>query len=73
MKNYLDEIIYGNPTDDFLPYLRQGGYDFIFEDLKDYPHTSNSSEAAKDEIRALIEYQNLPQKQDADMIARYIE
>lgn len=73
MKNYLDEIIYGNPTDDFLPYLRKGGSDYIFEDLKDYPYPSNSSEAAKDEIRALIEYQNLPEQQNEELVGRYIE
>jgi hypothetical protein len=73
MKNYLDEIIYGNPTDDFLPYLRKGGYDYVYEELKEYPFPPNSSESAKDELRMLLDYQNLPEQQDEKLVARYID
>jgi len=37
MKPWLDEVTYGNPNDELLPYLEKGEFDFVFESLKNTP------------------------------------
>lgn len=73
MSPWINNVTYGNPVDEFLPYLKQGPYQSVYEDLKAYPFPPNDSEATQDELRELIAYQNLPEQQDEEIIARYME
>lgn len=73
MNQWINNVTYGNPVDEFLPYLKSGAYESVYESLKDYPFAPNDSEATQDELRELIAYQNLPEQQDENIIARYID
>lgn len=72
MSNWVNFITYGNPSDDILPYLNKGEFDFVYEQLKDYPFPENASETTKDEIRELIQYQNSPEQRNTEIIERFI-
>jgi len=72
MSPWINNVTYGNPVDEFLPYLKNGAYQSVYESLKDYPFATNDSEATQDELRELINYQNLPEQQDENLVARYI-
>jgi hypothetical protein len=72
MSPWINNVTYGNPVDEFLPYLKNGAYQSIYEQLKEYPFPPNDSEATQDELRELIAYQNMPEQQDEKIIARYM-
>lgn len=72
MNLWINNVTYGNPVDEFLPYLKSGAYQSIYEELKEYPFAPNDSEATQDELRELIAYQNTPEQQDENIVARYI-
>jgi hypothetical protein len=73
MKPWVNEITYGNPTDNFLPYLQKGEFDFVFEGLKNYPFPQNGSDTTKDEIRELISFQNSPEQKDEEIMTRFLK
>lgn len=72
MKNWLNQVTYGNATDNLLPYLQKGDFDFLFDQLKGYPFPENNSDAAQDEIRELLKYQNSAEQQNEEIITRFI-
>jgi hypothetical protein len=73
MKSWLDEVTYGNPNDIYLPYLKKGGeFESLYEEFKNFPFPSNSSETTKDEIRELLHYQNSESQQNEKIVTRYI-
>ena len=72
MSPWLNNVTYGNPVDEFLPYLKTGAYQSVYEQLKDNPFPPNDSEATQDELRELIAYQNLPEQKDEKIISRYM-
>jgi hypothetical protein len=72
MNPWLNNVTYGNPVDEFLPYLKTGAYQSVYEQLKDNPFPPNDSEATQDELRELIAYQNLPEQKDEKIISRYM-
>ena len=72
MNPWINNVTYGNPVDEFLPYLKNGAYQSVYESLKDYPFSPNDSEATQDELRELIAYQNTPEQQDEKLLGRYI-
>ena len=71
MKPWLDEVTYGNPNDELLPYLEKGEFDFVFESLKKYPFPKNTSETTRDEMRELISIQNSPEQKNEEIMSRY--
>ncbi len=73
MKSWVNEVQYGNPTDNFLPYLEKGEFDFLVEPLKNYAFPENDSDATRDEMRELIAFQNSPEQQDEDIMSRFIK
>jgi hypothetical protein len=72
MSPWLNNVTYGNPVDEILPYLNAGSYQSVYEQLKDNPFPPNDSEATQDELRELIAYQNLPEQKDEKIISRYM-
>jgi hypothetical protein len=72
MKPWIDEVTYGNPNDELLPYLNKGEFDFVFESLKNYNPPKNGSEATRDELRELIAFQNAPEQKDEEIMSRFI-
>ena len=54
MKPWVNELEYGNPTDNYLPYLEKGEFDFLTEELQKYAFPENDSDATRDEMRELI-------------------
>ena len=72
MSPWVNNVTYGNPVDEFLPYLKAGAYQSVYEQLKEYPFPPNDSEATQDELRELIAYQNLPEQQDEKILSRYM-
>jgi hypothetical protein len=73
MSPWLREVTYGNPNDIYLPYLKDdGGYDFLYESLKDNPFPPNDSEATKDEIRELLNYQNSDIQKHENIVFRFM-
>ena len=73
MKDWLDNVTYGNPVDKFLPYMRAGVYDFLLPELKQYPFPSNSCEMTQDELRLLIELQNSEEQKNPTISSRYLD
>ena len=72
MKPWVNELEYGNPTDNYLPYLEKGEFDFLTEELQKYAFPENDSDATRDEMRELISFQNAPEQQDAEIMSRYL-
>lgn len=72
MKPWIDEVTYGNPNDELLPYLSKGEFDSVFESLKTYYPPKNASDTVKDEIRELISIQNSPEQKDEEIMSRYL-
>jgi hypothetical protein len=72
MKPWLDEVTYGNPNDELLPYLEKGEFDFVYESLKKYPFPKNTSETTRDEMRELISIQNAPEQKNEEIMSRYL-
>lgn len=72
MNQWLDNITYGNPPDRYLPYLKKAGYASLFPELLINKFPANSSEAAQDELRELIAYQNSEEQKNEKMLGRYI-
>lgn len=72
MNPWINNVTYGNPVDEFLPYLKSGAYQSVYESLRDYGFAPNDSEATQDELRELIAYQNAPEQQDENIVGRYI-
>jgi len=73
MKSWFDEVTYGNPNDIYLPLLQKGGdFESLYEELKEFPFPSNSSETTKDEIRELLHYQNSENQKNEKIVNRYI-
>jgi hypothetical protein len=73
MSPWLREVTYGNPNDIYLPYLKEdGGYNFLYESLKDNPFPPNDSEATKDEIRELLNYQNSNVQKHENIVFRFM-
>jgi hypothetical protein len=53
----LDNITYGNPNTDQLPFLTKESYlDYLFGELSLYTFPKNSSEATKEELNQLVDY-----------------
>lgn len=73
MKPWVNEIQYGNPTDNYLPYLEKGEFDFVCDELQKYPFPENDSDATRDELRELIRFQNAPEQKDNEIITRFIK
>lgn len=83
MNQFLDKIVYGNPTDYQLQLIAQKTYlDKLSDKLKGYPFPASNSQATTFELKELVEYQNkyksLPEKQiriikalDADFFKYY--
>ena len=72
MSPWLNNVTYGNPVDEILPYLKAGAYQSVYEQLKENAFPPNDSEATQDELRELIAYQNLPEQKDEKIISRYM-
>lgn len=72
MSPWLNNITFGNPFDEMLPYLKKGHYDSIVEELYKFPFPSNDCEATQAEIRDLVELQNSPEQQDERKISRFV-
>lgn len=66
-----DEIVYGNPTQSQVAYLRTSGYaDKFFDQLIKFDFPKNSSRAAKEELNMIVD--NIKALQDnADILKRY--
>jgi len=73
MKSWVNEIEYGNPSDNLLPYLQKGDFDFLIEPLLKYPFAQNTSDATQDEMRELISFQNAPEQKDEEILSRFIK
>lgn len=73
MNNWLDNVTYGNPVDKFLPYMKEGVYDSLLTELKQYPFPSNSCEMTQDELRQLIELQNSEEQKNQTLVSRYLD
>lgn len=73
MKNWINELKYGNPTDNFLPYFTKADFDFLIEPLTKYPFPENDSEATKDEMRELISFQNATEQKDEEIMSRFLK
>lgn len=73
MNNWIDNVTYGNPVDKFLPLMRDGIYDSLLPELKQYPFPSNSCEMTQDELRQLIELQNSEEQKNQTLISRYLD
>lgn len=73
MNNWIDNVTYGNPIDKFLPLMKDGIYDALLPELKQYPFPSNSCEMTQDELRQLIELQNSEEQKNQTIISRYLD
>ncbi len=70
MKQFLDKIVYGNPTDSQLQLIAEANYlDKLSPKLREYPFPANGTDAIRFELSELVKYQanykNLPEKQVA--------
>lgn len=74
MNHWIDNIKYGNPTDNILPELQKSSsLDGLLDELKKYPYPSNSSEATQDELRELMQYQSSEEQRNDSLVERYID
>jgi hypothetical protein len=74
MNHWIDNIRYGNPTDNILPELQsKSSFDSLLDELKKYPYPSNSSEATQDELRELMQYQSSEEQRNDSLVERYID
>ncbi len=71
-QSWMNNIAYGNPLDSYLPYLKKGNYDSLFPELSKLPFPPNDSEATKDEIRELIQYQDSAEQKDEKLMSRWM-
>lgn len=74
MNHWIDNIRYGNPTDNVLEALQSKGLlDSVLDELKQYPNPSNSSETTQDELRELLQYQNSDEQKNDSLVMRYMD
>lgn len=67
----LEQITYGNPTQEQLVYLQKDSFvDILFSDLSKYTFPKNSSDATKEELNAIVDAINTLGGKD-EYIRRY--
>lgn len=58
MKDWLEKIVYGNPTSDQLELMQKvSEYDYLLPEMFEAPCPSNISTLTQDELVAIVEYQ----------------
>lgn len=58
MKDWLEKIVYGNPTSDQLELLQKATeYDYLLPEMFEAPCPSNISTLTQDELSAVVDYQ----------------
>lgn len=72
LRNYLDNIVYGNATQEQLPYLTDSRWNGFVKHFSKQPFPANSSIETETEIKELVKYQNLLKMQDKKVLGRYI-
>lgn len=67
----LDQVTYGNPSNEQLPYLEQKTFvDELFNELSSYRCPANSSEGTKEELNSIVDCLNTVRDKD-EYLTRY--
>jgi hypothetical protein len=72
MSPWIDNISWGNPSEDYIESLqKKGAFDSIIPELKEFPFPSNGCEATQDEIRELLALQNSPDQKNTNLVLKF--